>query len=103
MSRRSIIAAVFALSVAAVCVRLGVWQLSRLAERRARNAEAAASMHGAPVALADLAGDSLAPRFRRVRVSGSFDFEHELVVTGKTRQGSPGVHIITPLRQDGSR
>ena len=101
MSRRSIIAAVIALTVSAVCVRLGLWQLSRLAERRARNAEVAAGIQGAPIVLADFPGDSLAPRFRRVRLSGTFDFDHELVVTGKTRQGAPGVHIITPLRADG--
>ena len=100
VSRRSIIAAVLALIVAAVCVRLGVWQLSRLAERRARNAEVTTSMRGAAVALTELPRDSLAPRFRRVHVNGTFDFEHEIVLTGRTRQGSPGVHIITPLRMD---
>jgi surfeit locus 1 family protein len=101
MSRRSIIAAVIALIVAVVCVRLGVWQLSRLAERRARNAEIAERIHQAPAALTDLPVDSVPPRFRRVRVSGTFDFEHEIVLTGRSRQGAPGVHIITPLRVGG--
>lgn len=98
--RRGIIAIVFALIAAAVCIRLGIWQLSRLAERRAHNAEVTARMQGAPLALTDVPPDSLAPRFRRVRVNGTFDFEHEIVLTGKSRQGSPGVHIITPLRTD---
>ncbi|MDQ3810283.1 MAG: SURF1 family protein, partial [Chloroflexota bacterium] len=102
MSRRNIIAAILALIVATVCVRLGIWQLDRLAERRAQNAQLAARANRAPVMLSDIPPGSVADRFRRVRVRGTFDFDHELVVTGRTRDGSPGVNIITPLRLDGS-
>jgi surfeit locus 1 family protein len=37
-----------------------------------------------------------------VIVSGTPDFENEIVVTGRSRNGSPGVYIVTPVRVPGS-
>jgi surfeit locus 1 family protein len=84
---------------AAVFVRLGVWQLDRLSERRARNAVLRERLTEAPVefsALRDTSG------YRRAIVSGSADYENELVFTGRSRNGSPGVYIVTPVRRAGN-
>ena len=102
MTRRNILAALLAVVVAAVCVRLGIWQLQRLGERRARNAAVSARLAAPPVSLNQLPGDPTAARYRRVRLTGTLDFDHEIVLTGRSRQGAPGVHIVTPLRLDGS-
>lgn len=102
MPLRSIIAVIFAIVAAAVCVRLGLWQLDRLDERRAHNATVLQRVDADPVALAELGADTAAIRYRRVRLSGEYDFEHELALTGRSRDGSPGVHLITPLRVPGS-
>jgi surfeit locus 1 family protein len=87
--------------MAIVCIRLGVWQLSRLSERRARNAVVAERLTAAPVGLEALPADTGQLRNRRVRVRGRLDLANEIVVTGRTRNGSPGVHIVTPLRVAG--
>lgn len=93
---------VTALVVAAVCVRLGIWQLSRLAERRAYN-EAVLSGYERPVVPLDsLSGDSGSIRYRRVSVTGAYDTAGELVVANRPRRGSPGVHVVTPLRREGN-
>lgn len=92
------LAIVFAL----VCVRLGLWQLSRLAERKQLNAELLSRAQTAPVAFAALPTDTGDAHFRRVALEGTYDFDHEIVVTNRTRNGSPGVNIITPLRLAGS-
>jgi len=34
-----------------------------------------------------------------VLLNGTYDFDHEIVLTNRTRNGSPGVNIITPLKQ----
>ena len=102
MPLRSILAILFALAAAAVCVRLGFWQLDRLAERRAHNATVMQRVDAEPVRLEALGSDTAGLRYRRVRVAGEYDFEHELALTGRTRDGSPGVHLITPLRVPGA-
>ncbi len=101
MRRRNILAGVLAIVTAAICIRLGVWQLDRLSQRRARNATVIARLQAPPASLAALPEDSTA-RYRRVRVSGTYDFDHEIVLTDRTRGGSPGVNLITPLRTDDS-
>jgi surfeit locus 1 family protein len=42
--------------------------------------------------------DTTAVRFRRVRLSGTPDYEREIVLVGRSRGGSPGVNLVTPLR-----
>jgi surfeit locus 1 family protein len=91
-----------AIVAAVVCVRLGVWQLHRLAERRARNALIVARLDSSAVDFAALPRDSAVARFRRVRVAGVPDYEHELILATRTRQGSPGVNLLTPVRRPGT-
>jgi surfeit locus 1 family protein len=88
----------FALAVSLGCIRLGFWQLERLSERRALNAQVLARLAEAPVPLEHLPGNSTA-RFRRVTTTGTYDFANVFVLTTRTRNGAPGVHIITPLRR----
>ncbi len=99
MTRRNILAAIVALVAAAFCIRLGFWQLERLGERRASNELVRQRFAEAPVSAGVLAGGPEPIRFRRVRVDGMWDFDREIVLSAKTRDGSPGVHIVTPLRQ----
>ena len=89
-----------AVVIALVCVRLGVWQIARLHQRRAANAVIEARER-APVL--DLTGsESLdAVQWRRVRASGVYDYARERVWTGRTFQGVPGVVLLTPLRVRG--
>lgn len=88
----------FAVAFAALFVRLGIWQLSRLTQRRAHNAVLAARLRAPAVPYAGLPADTLARHYRRVTVAGRADYAREFVLTGRTRQGAPGVHVITPVR-----
>ncbi len=87
--------------VAATCIRLGIWQLDRLSERRAYNAELKSRAETAPIDIASVPSDTAAAHYRRVRVSGTYDFVNEIILTSRSRNGSPGVNIITPLRVPG--
>ena len=85
--------------VAAVFVRLGFWQLSRLDERQAANRAAAEARAGPPRELgvgADWTAEELNERW--VEASGAFDHAHEIVIRGQAFQGAPGVLVVTPLR-----
>lgn len=88
------------LVLAAGFVSLGIWQLSRLAERRATNRRIAA-IRALPVISLDSAGGSWpAERLehRRVTATGEYDPAGELVLRGQSEKGVAGVRLVTPLR-----
>ncbi len=91
---------VVALLVAAICVRLGVWQLARLHERRERNALLIAA-RARPLLEVDgsLLADSA--RDRRLVARGVYDYAHERLWHGRSYEGVPGVDLVTPLRLAG--
>lgn len=97
MKKRIWAFAAFAIVVAAGCVRLGVWQLSRLAERRQLNDQIQSALAMPPLKLPADSTQGLTP-YRRVTLRGTFDVEHEVVLSGRSLDGQPGVHLITPLK-----
>jgi surfeit locus 1 family protein len=86
-----------ALLIAAACVRLGVWQLDRLRQRRARNAHVLATRSRPPIPVAgSLSTDSA--RDRRLFARGAYDYARERLWHGRSYEGVPGVDLVTPLR-----
>jgi surfeit locus 1 family protein len=98
MHRRMLLFAVIALAAAALFVRLGFWQLDRLGQRRERNRLLTTRLAAPPAPWSD----TTAVRFRRVTLAGVPDYEREIVLVGRSRRGSPGVNLVTPLRLRGS-
>lgn len=89
--------------IAAVCVRLGFWQLDRREQKRERNAGLAERMEAAPIVLDRAPADTTGLRYRHVTASGVWDGERSIVLPGRSYRGSPGGHVLTPLRlPDGS-
>ena len=88
------------LAIAAVCARLGAWQLDR-AQESARQAEAA---HAAETAAAVPLGDVLAPQStftgladrRLVVATGRFG-QDEVLVPDRPREGEDGLLVVTPF------
>ncbi len=85
--------------VALVCVRLGIWQLHRLAGRRAANRAAAAARHAPEVDLTRMSDTAGTFRLaeRRVRAVGHYDPAREIVLRGVSFEEAPGVQVVTPL------
>ena len=83
-------------------VRLGIWQVHRLEQRRARNQPAAAARAKPVVSFDDPAEAAELFRSglenRRIRVTGRYDHAAEIVLRGQSEEGVPGVRIVTPLR-----
>ena len=92
---RQVALVVIAVIIAAVCVRLGFWQLDRLHGRRDVNAMLAARGALPPVDLATADVGTLA--YAYVIAAGSYDPSHEIVLSGRSYQGMAGNHILTPL------
>jgi cytochrome oxidase assembly protein ShyY1 len=96
------------LAIAAVCARLGAWQLER-AEVRGAAAQAAKLAEveaAAPVPVADV----LLPQEtfdgalvgRRVEATGTYDAAGQLLVTDRALDGRTGWLVLTPLRVEAS-
>jgi surfeit locus 1 family protein len=100
MSRSAIIAAIIALAMAALFARLGMWQVHRLHERQALNAELVSRMSLPPTTVGELPSDTALAAYRLVKMSGRYDYGHQIILTGRSRDGAPGVYILTPLIPD---
>jgi surfeit locus 1 family protein len=93
-----------------LAVRLGFWQLDRLEERRAVNADIAARTELAPAPVADLvagapAGDSPAEvgdalQYRAATATGTYDAEGEVLIRSRSLDERPGYWVVTPLLLD---
>ena len=85
---------------AAVCVRLGICQLDRLAQRRAFNSHVLAMQALATLQLPSTE-DLEAQEYRRVRVRGAFDTDLQVAIRNQAHDGRYGYRLLTPVWIDG--
>jgi cytochrome oxidase assembly protein ShyY1 len=101
---RWILAIIVGAIIAIALVRLGVWQLDRLAERRTSNALIEARSAETPVPLAELVGrigmDPEALAYRPAIVEGRYRADLELFSVGRTYGDVSGTLVVTPLEID---
>jgi len=99
-----VVATLAVVILAAIFVRLGLWQMDRLEERRTENVVGEQRLAMAPVALSDLlatAGDDLSSiEYRPVVVTGVFDTSEEVLIRSQVELGQAGFHVITPLQAE---
>ncbi len=107
-SRRWLPATLLVLVAAAVLARLGIWQLDRLAQRRALNARVS-EQQAAPVLTLDKNAGNLdlySMEYRSVIVTGTYLPTDEVVLRNQTWETDfgpeLGVKIFTPLLIEGS-
>lgn len=98
-SRRLYLFVGMAVALAGFFVWCGFWQLDRHAERRARNAELSARL-SEPVVAFERLHDTTG--YRRAVVAGVPDYANDILLTGRSRNGSPGVYILTPVLRTGN-
>jgi len=103
---RGVVASVAVVLVVMVCARLGFWQLDRLEQRRSENVVLTAALAEPAIVLdartaAAIAADPDAYRFRRVVARGEMPPASDVVLRGRSLEGRPGVHLLSPLMVDG--
>lgn len=100
---RPLLFSAFVIVGASVMIALGIWQLNRLKERRAHNAQIAARMSRPPIAITGgPLGDVSSLEYRPGVVTGVYDFSQEVVIRNRSFNEAAGVHLLTPLRIAGS-
>lgn len=103
-SRKWLLTTLLVIAACAVMVRLGIWQLDRLAARRAFNARVLAQQE-APALRLDAAAISLdlfEMEYRSVTARGEYVPEEEVVLRNQVYSGIPGYRLLTPLQIEGA-
>ena len=95
---------VFVLIAVVIMIRLGVWQLDRLEQRRVFNARVEAQLAEPSLGLSsqNLENDLYSMEYRTAVASGEFDHQRQVVLRNQDWQGRLGVHLLTPLLIEGA-
>lgn len=88
--------------IGAACIRLGLWQLDRLEERRQNNQAVAAKLEQPVIDLTAGTDPTTDLTYRRLRARGTLDAAHEILLSNRSYSGQAGVHLVTPLRIEGT-
>ena len=101
---RWILGSILVIFVAILFIRLGFWQLDRLAQRKALNAKVEAEISAPPLDLNREYSDPqlTSMQYRKTIVIGRFDGSHEILLNNQVWNGQLGYHILTPLILQGS-
>lgn len=89
---------------AGVMIRLGIWQLDRLAQRREFNARVLEWVNADMVALGpnDLDQEFYDMEYLTVSITGEYDFEHQVSMRLRQNGTQAGVSLMTPLKVVGT-
>ena len=101
--RRFVIVTIATLVGVGITARLGVWQLSRAAEKIALQTALDTRGHLAPLGNADLAreaGEADAQHYRSTILRGQWVRGHTVFLENRQMNGRPGFFVVTPLRLD---
>jgi len=97
----ALIPSLMTLLILPVLLFLGFWQLDRANQKEQLQTAFQRQMDQPfmPMAKVDLsAPDGL---YRKVRVSGHYDADHQILLDNQIQNGRPGYHVLTPLRTEG--
>jgi len=97
-SRQWFLTTLLVLAGSAVCIRLGIWQLDRLDQRRAFNAHVQAMWAAEPLMITTWRDEDLTKmEYRAVTVRGTYDFANQVALRNRYFQEQSGYHLLTPL------
>ena len=94
---------IVSLPALSVLVGLGSWQLQRLQWKNDLIASFETRASGTPIAVPAANAGLVDCEFRRLALSGTFQHDKEVFLTGRTYEGNAGFHIVTPFPLDDGR
>jgi surfeit locus 1 family protein len=100
--RKWLLATLLVLAGTALCLRLGIWQLDRLEQRRAFNNQYTSARTLPVLDLnQDLPADLAGMEWRPVEATGEYDFANQVAIRNQYYGNQYGYHLLTPMRLDG--
>ena len=101
--RKWLIATLLVFAGTALCIRLGIWQLDRLEQRRAFNVQFDSARAESALDLNQEIPQAItAMEWRSVKVKGEYDFTNQVAVRNQYYDNQYGYHLLTPLKFDPS-
>ena len=98
-TKKWILATFLVVVAAAVCIRLGIWQLDRLSQRRAFNSHIYSMRAMPPLDIsAGAPADLAVMEYRTVVARGTYDFDNQVAIRNQYVNGVLGYDLLTPLR-----
>lgn len=100
--RKWLIPTLLVLAGTALCIRLGIWQLDRLEQRRTFNAQFESARAQPALDLNQEQPETITEmEWRSVKVTGEYDFANQVTVRNQYYGNEYGYHLLTPLGFDG--
>ncbi len=100
-SRKWLFPTLFVFLGTALCIRLGIWQLDRLDQRRAFNKQVETMRAMPSLDLNSETFDGIEKmEWRAVTLTGEYDFENQVAIRNQYYRDQYGYHLLTPLRFD---
>lgn len=102
-SRKWLFTTLLVFAAAAVCIRLGIWQLDRLDQRRVFNLQVETMRASSVLDLNEgIPEDISSMEWRAAKVTGKYDFENQIALRNMYNGSQYGYHLVTPLLFDGA-
>lgn len=98
LGRRNWWRTTFIVVLVSLFVWLGLWQLDRLATRRATNIQLIARLAEPPLALQSADATALSQQAdQRASATGTFDFKQQVTIISQLWEGKAGIYLVAPL------
>lgn len=96
--RKWVLTTLLVLAGTALCIRLGIWQLDRLEQRRAFNHQVESMRAMQALDLNQEQPENIsAMEWRAVSVQGQYDFANQIALRNQYYNNEYGYHLMTPL------
>lgn len=103
LSRRWWLVTLVVIAAVAVMIRLGIWQLDRLEQRRAFNARVELARSQPRLDLNQEQPENIAQmEWRAITFTGEYDFANQIAIRNQYHASQYGYHLMTPLLSQGT-
>ena len=104
LNRKWILTTILVFAAVVVMIRLGLWQLDRLEQRRTFNARVTAQRENAKLKLTpdSMNQDLYEMEYRALEVTGEYAHSQEVALSNQVWNGMLGVHLLTPMKIKGT-
>jgi surfeit locus 1 family protein len=103
-NRKWILTTILVIAAVAVMIRLGVWQLDRLEQRRIFSERVTAQRDDAKLILSSetMSQDLYEMEYRAVEVTGEYAHSQEVALSNQVWDRLLGIHLLTPMKINGT-